>query len=134
MVRDSLGLSGEGRVAHFYYEQGHGKNQSDRLGALGKQAYLRGMRGNSWEQTPTKMEEVAAIIQQNLPCQGKVTDYTRVIVVPPMERPTKGSEGEIAIKGIQKLHSLVLTKDSTIMGRELTCQACLYHKVSYSTC
>ena len=127
----ALGLAGGGRMAHHYYEQGHGKNQSDRLGAVGKEAYLRGMGGESWDQSPTIMEEVAAILQRNLPCEGKVTELTRVVVVPPLQRPTK-EEGEVPVKGIQKLHSLVLTKEGSILGTQLTCQACILRQVKSS--
>ena len=78
MARQQLGLADGGRLEHNYYEQGHGKNQSDRLGAVGKQAYLRGMAGKNHGETPTTMEDIARIMRDNLPCQGKETSVTRV--------------------------------------------------------
>ena len=88
MARQQLGLADGGRLEHNYYEQGHGKNQSDRLGAVGKQAYLRGMAGKNHGETPTTMEDIARIMRDNLPCQGKETSVTRVVVLPPLDPQT----------------------------------------------
>ena len=118
-----LGLvSGEIWVEHHFYEVGHGKNESDRLGALGKAAYTRAMTGRGSSETPTSMEEIAGLIRSCLPGKGG-DDFLEVVVVPPLERP--GEHGQIPVEGIQQLHSLTRLPDGTILGRRLSCQECI---------
>ena len=131
MARQQLGLADGGRLEHNYYEEGHGKNQSDRLGSVGKQAYLRGMAGKNHGETPTTMEDIARIMRDNLPCQGKETSVTRVVVVPPLDRPDR-EEGEIPVKGIRALHRISRLQDGRILGSPLSCKACITQQVSYS--
>ena len=119
----SLGLlGGDIWVEHHYYEVGHGKNESDRLGAVGKTAYLRAMTGRGWNETPTSMEEIATLIMANLPGKGK-DEFLDVVVVPPLQRPTH--HGEIPVPCIQKLHSLTRLPDGRILGRYLSCHECI---------
>ena len=53
-------------VEHNYFEVGHGKNNSDREGAVMKDAYLPGTATTDWNKTPTTLEEVADLIKRNL--------------------------------------------------------------------
>ena len=101
---------------------GHGKNESDRLGAVGKTAYLRPMTGRGWNETSTSMEEIATLIMANLPGKGK-DEFLDVVVVPPLQRPTH--HGEIPVPRIQKLHSLTRLTDGRILGRYLSCHECI---------
>ena len=120
-----MGLAPGGRTSHEYYETAHGKSESDRLGGAVKGAWLRGVARETWDSNPTTMEEVADLIRRNLPGKG---GEMMVVVLPPMERPKEDGE-EILVKGIKKLHSLVRTKDGSILGLPFTCKTCLLQQV-----
>ena len=102
----TLRLAPGGRSAHYYYEAGHSKNESDRLGAIAKGAYLAGVARETWEDSPVTIEEVRDMMERNLPgTYMKSSEFIEFHVLPPMERPGKEEQGEIPIKGIRKLHS-----------------------------
>jgi hypothetical protein len=118
-----LGLAGAGRASHQFYEVGHGKNESDRLGAVAKAALLRGLAGEAWDQSPTTVEEIAGIIDRNLPKKGK-EDFFKVIVMPPLERADPATLGYIPVQGSRKMYSLVRTEKGEIVGQALSCRTC----------
>ena len=120
-------------MEHAYFEQTHGKSESDQMGATGKGAYKRGVSTVGWDKTPTEMEEVAALIQCNLPCNGK-SDFVEVMVVPPLVRPSKQEEGQILVHGIQKLHRITRTPDGRIIGSPLSCNDCILMAVICKKC
>ena len=122
----NLGLAPGGRVAHHYFETGHGKSESDAYGAIAKGAWTRGVARATWEEGPTTMEEVAELMRSNLPGHAmKSADFIKIEVTPPLTRPSKDDAGQIPVKGISKLHSLVRTPDGRILGSRLTCKECL---------
>ena len=127
--RGALDLPGPGVVEFHYYEVGHGKNGSDRVGAVGKAAYIRGTATKDWNQTPTTIEEVASLIQRNLPGEGKA-DFLDVLVVPPHERPPANERGSIPLAGIQKLHSLRRLPDGRLLGSRVSCLECITNQVN----
>ena len=126
--RAALDLPGPGVVEFHYYEVGHGKNGSDRVGAVGKAAYLRGTATKDWDQTPTTIEEVASLIQRNLPGEGKA-DFLDVLVVPPLERPPADERRQIPLAGIQKLDSLRRLEDGRLLGSRVSCLECIANQV-----
>ena len=124
-----LRLAAESRISHHYYQQGHGKNQSDRLGNQGKSAYLRGISREPYLCFST-IDEVAELIQRHLPGKGKAL-FTKVMVIPPLKQPDKDSEGQIPVKGIQKINSIICTDDGTIIGQALSCKKCILQQVTW---
>ena len=80
----------------------------------------------TWEEGPTTIEDVAELMQNKLPWIAiNSTDFIEIELIPPLTRSSKDEAGQIPVKGISQLHSLVRTHDGKILGTFLTCMACL---------
>ena len=91
---------------------------------------MSGVARETWDDSLVTMDQILSMMQRNLPgtYMSDETEFIDFVVVPRLERPDR-ELGEIPVKGIQKLHSLVRTDDGKILGLPLTCQECLVQKV-----
>ena len=122
-------------MQHDYFEAGHSKNESDQMGGHAKGAWERGVARETWEESPTTMEEIRDMLERNLPGSSmKSTDFIKFVVLPPLVRPTKEEEGQIPVKGIMKLHSIVRRPGGEIHGLSLSCKICTSQEAMCDQC
>ena len=119
---------------HHHYSMcqvGEGKNESDSLGSLVKLAYCRALHQHR-DMAARSVEEVAALIRENLAESTEKLDFIEIHVVDAFSRDKKPKG--IPVKGIQQIHHFTKKTDGSIITRELSCLKCILQKSCCEQC
>ena len=117
----ALRLAVAANVQHDYFEAGHSKNESDQMGGHAKGAWERGVARETWEESPTSMDQIRNLLERNMPESSiKSTDFIKFVMLPPLVRPSKEEQGQIPVKGIMKHHSIVRRPSGEILSLPLS--------------